>query len=240
MIELIVEADADRAAAAVADRIEAAVRRTPAMVLGLAAGDSPRPVHRLLVERRLPAAELHLALLDEYLGLDAGHPASFRHQLDTELAGPLAIPPGRIHTLDGTTPDPDAECRRFEQQLAELGGVGLQLLGIGVNGHVAFNEPGSAPDSRTRLVQLSEHTRAVNARAFAGVDEVPRFALTQGIGTILEARRLVLLATGTHKADAVASALEGPIGVAVPASAVRRHPDVVVVLDRDAAGALTG
>lgn len=233
-----IEADAAGAAEVVAGLLDEAVRRPGHRVLGVAAGTSPVEAYTRLVARRPPVDELHVVLLDEYAGLGEDHPASFRRQIRTVLTDPLGLPPERLHSLDGLDPDPDAACRRFERTLAGLGGVDLQLLGIGRNGHIAFNEPGSALDSRTRPITLTASTRAANATAFPSVDDVPARALTQGIGTILEARRLVLLATGPAKADAVALAIDGPVGDAVPASALQRHPDVIVVLDRSAASGL--
>jgi len=222
----------------VAGLLDEVLRRPGHRVLGVAAGTTPVEAYTRLVARRPPVDGLHVVMLDEYAGLGEDHPASFRRQIRTVLTDPLGLPPQRLHSLDGLDPDPDAACRRFESTLAGLGGVDLQLLGIGRNGHIAFNEPGSALDSRTRPVTLTASTRAANAPAFPSADDVPARALTQGIGTILEARRLVLLATGPAKAGAVARALEGPVDDAVPASALQRHPDVVVVLDRAAAAGL--
>jgi len=236
-VVLVVD-DAGAAARTVADLLDAELRRPGRRVLGVAAGNSPLEAYALLVARRPPIDGLDVVLLDEYVGLGADHPASFRHQIRTVLTDPLGVPGERVHGLDGLAPDLDAACRRFEQTLAELGGVDLQLLGIGRNGHIAFNEPGSAHDSRTRVVALSASTRAANAAAFPAPADVPDRALTQGIGTILEARRLVLLATGATKAEALRRALHDPVGPAVPAGAVRRRPDVIVVADRAAAALL--
>ena len=236
-----VEPDAEAAAAVVADLLEVVVCRPGRRVLGVAAGATPLRAYALLVARRPPVdAGLHVVLLDEYLGLGPDHPASFHHQIRTVLTGPLGLAPEQVHGPDALDPDPDAACRRYEETLTALGGVDLQLLGIGRNGHIAFNEPGSPFDSRTRRVALTEPTRSANAASHPGPGAVPAEALTQGIGTILEARRLVLLATGAAKADAVDRALHGPIGPATPASALRRHPEALVVLDRAAAGGPSG
>ncbi len=224
-------AAAEQVAAAICDLLA----EKPTALLGLAAGATPQLTYQLLCLRRPPLSRASVVLLDEYLGLDPNHPASFRAQIRSQLTDPLGLPAERLHTLDGMADDPAAECHRFEALIEELGGVDLQLLGLGRNGHIGFNEPGSPHNSRTRLVQLAEQTRIDNTAAFDAADAVPRQALTQGVGTILQARRLILLATGAHKAAAVAAAIEGPIDTQVPASALQVHPDVVFVIDRPAA-----
>ncbi len=209
-------------------------------VLGVAAGATFGLTYQLLASRqdvsgRALLEQAEVVLLDEYVGVAPTDPASFRHQLLATLAGPAGIPPARVHSLDGLASDPEAECRRFEELIVGLGGVDVQLLGLGRNGHIAFNEPGSAFDSRTRMVELTASTRAANAAAFGQTGAVPPRALTQGLGTILAARTAILLATGSTKAPALAAMVEGPISVAVPATALRLHPDATVVCDLDAA-----
>ena len=235
-VRVVVFDDAETAAGHVAGLLLGRLRAEPASVVGLAAGNTPRPVHaHLRAEARGALAAAHLVGLDEYVGLAADDPAAFRTQFRRELVDPLGLAAERLHTLEGVAADLLAECARFEAALADLDGVSWQLLGIGRNGHIGFNEPGTPFDSRTRPVPLSETTRRDNAAAFAPDREVPRVALTQGIGTILSARSLVLLATGETKAEAVAAAVQGPCTVAVPASALQRHPDATIVLDRPAA-----
>ena len=205
-------------------------------VLGVATGSSPLPVYRALTAnppRGIEAVELFG--LDEYVGLPAGDPRSYRAFLEREIVGPLGLQPSRLHTLDGVAADLDAECRRYEDAIAAAGGVDLQILGIGGNGHIAFNEPGSSPGSRTRTAPLAERTREDNARFFESAAEVPRSCLTQGIGTILEARRILLVAMGRGKAEALARAVTGGLDTEVPASFLQRHPDVTVVADTSAA-----
>ena len=189
------------------------------------------PVYRALARGSGDFSAVRLVALDEYVGLQAGHPASFAAYVEREIAAPLGITPEHVVVPRGSGGT------ELEVRIAELGGVDLQLLGIGRNGHLAFNEPGSPLDSRSRVVALSETTRRDNARSF-GDEPVPTHALTQGLGTILEARHLVLLATGGAKADAVAAALTGPVTPDCPASVVQRHPQVTVVLDRAAASVL--
>ena len=227
-------AQGELVAALVAD----ALARRPDAVLGVATGSSPLPVYTALAGRAGPAPA-HLVALDEYVGLPSGHPQSYRATILREVAGPLGVPAGRVHVPDGSLPDLTAAAADFEDTIAALGGVDVQLLGIGSNGHLAFNEPGSALTSRTRAVDLTARTREDNARFFGGtVDDVPRRALTQGIATLLQARSLVLVARGAAKASAVRAALLGPIDAACPASALRRHPCVTLVLDIAAASKL--
>ena len=230
---------ADEGAVLVADAVVRLLRRRPAAVLGLATGSSPLRVYRELI-RRCARGEVSFAaarafLLDEYVGLAAGSPQSYRSVIRTELTDAVDIAPDAVQGLDGTAPDLVDECRRYEAALADAGGVDLQLLGIGTDGHLGFNEPGSSLASRTRLKTLTRQTREDNARFFPSYDDVPRHVLTQGLGTIRDAAHLVLLASGPAKAAAVAAAVEGPVSASCPASVLQLHPHVTVVLD-DAAG----
>ncbi|MEU2351123.1 glucosamine-6-phosphate deaminase [Modestobacter sp. NPDC049651] len=228
----------------VADAVQAALadgrRRTGRVNLGLATGSSPLLAYRELIRRHraeaLSFAGVQAFLLDEYVGLPAGHPESYREVIRRELTDAVGIDGELVHGPDGAAPDPLAAALRYEDQLVGAGPIAVQLLGIGANGHVGFNEPGSSLASRTRVKTLTEQTRRDNARFFGGdVDAVPRHVLTQGLGTILRAEHLVLVATGEHKAAAVAAAVEGPVAADCPASVLQLHPHVTVVLD-DAAG----
>ena len=226
-----------------ADAIAALVARRPDAVLGLATGGTPEPVYDDLARRRatgsIDLSRASAFLLDEYLGLPAGDPAAYRRVIERQVVAPLGIPPERVHGLDGTTDDPPRACAEYESAIADHGGVDLQLLGIGTDGHIGFNEPGSSLGSRTRIKTLTDQTRADNARFFGGdVAAVPRHVLTQGIGTIREARHLLLLAWGDAKADAVVRCVEGPITASVPATALQLHPHATVILDRPAAAGL--
>ncbi|MCI2959447.1 glucosamine-6-phosphate deaminase [Agromyces atrinae] len=242
MAEVIVfespEAAASHVAALLADQIE----NDPATVLGLATGSTPGRVYeglaRLVRDRSIAVDAVSGFALDEYVGLEPGHPESYRAVIDREVVRPLGLDPDRIHlppVADGGSPE---SCRVFEDRIARAGGVDVQILGIGTDGHIGFNEPGSSLGSRTRLKTLTARTRRDNARFFASEDEVPVHCVTQGIGTILEARHLVLLAFGEAKAAAVAAAVEGPLSASVPGSAIQLHPRVTVVLDDAAAAEL--
>lgn len=214
----------------------------PEAVLGVATGSTPLGLYEGLA-RLVRAGELDLSrasafALDEYVGLREGHPESYREVVRRTVTEQLAMDPARVHVPDGLAADLPAACASYEQAIAEAGGVDVQILGVGANGHIGFNEPGTSLASRTRVEVLTDGTRADNARFFDSPAEVPVHALTQGIGTILDARHLVLLATGAHKAGAVASVVEGPIGARWPGSVLQAHPHVTVVVDEPAASRL--
>jgi glucosamine-6-phosphate deaminase len=240
-MEVVVLGTADQAAALVAAAFADLLHRKPAAVLGLATGSTPLPVYADLVRRHrdgLSFARARGFLLDEYVGLAADHPRSYRAAIQDELAAKVDFAPGAVAGLDGQAADIPAECRRYEAAIAAAGGVDLQILGIGTDGHLAFNEPGSSLASRTRIKTLTDQTRRDNARFFAHPGDVPQHVLTQGLGTISEARHLILLATGAGKAPAVAAAVEGPVSASCPASVLQLHPHATVVLDDPAAAAL--
>ena len=215
------------------------------VVLGLANGSSPlglyRELGRAVAEGRADFSAAHGFALDEYVGLPPGHPEGYREVLLREVCGVIGLAPERLAVPDGSGADLTtlvAAAATYEARIRDLGGVDVQVLGIGANGHLGFNEPGSALSSRTRVKRLSERTRRDNARFFRGIDDVPTHCVTQGLGTILAARRLVLVATGDAKADAVAAALEGPLTASVPASVLQWHSETVVCLDEAAAAGL--
>lgn len=213
-------------------------------VLGLATGSTPRGVYAELARARAAGAvdfeHVTTVHLDEFLGLPEGDPRTFRAEMEVLLLGPLGIPRERawFPPAAGEGVRLARRCAEFEARLADLGGVDLQVLGVGRNGHLAFNEPGAPLDGRTREVLLHEVTRADAAERFGGLERVPRRAVTLGLGTILEARALRVLAFGAAKRQVVARALEGPLDPAVPASVLRLHGDCRLWLDAEAAGAI--
>ncbi|BBY28075.1 glucosamine-6-phosphate deaminase [Mycolicibacterium sediminis] len=241
-MEVIIESDDAACGVTVADVFDRAVR-SGARVLGLATGSSPLSVYRELIRRHreegLSFAAAQAFLLDEYVGLPKGHPQSYAHVIRTEFTDHVDVDPARVQGPDGWADDVFAAADRYDAMLRDEGPVDVQLLGIGVNGHIGFNEPGSSLGSRTRVTTLTEQTRRDNARFFDGIDEVPRHVITQGLGTISSARHLVLIATGGHKAEAVAAAVEGPLTASCPASVLQLHPHVTVVVDEAAAARLT-
>jgi len=208
-------------------------------VLGVATGSSPLPIYRALAAHR--AADLHTLTayaLDEYVGLPAAHPQSYRSVIDAEVTIPLGLDPDRVHVPDGSAVDIEAACVSYDLAIADSGGIDLQILGIGGDGHIGFNEPTSSFASRTRVKTLAPQTRADNARFFESIDDVPVHCITQGLGTIMEAKQILLVALGATKASAVAAAVEGPITSMCPASILQMHPDATVILDSAAASKL--
>lgn len=236
---------ADQRALAVeaAARVAAAVRATPALVLGLPTGRTPVALYRelaaLAAAGRVDLSRVRTFNLDEFVGLGAHDPRSYRAFMQAHLFGPAGIPPARVHFLDGLAADLEAECVRYEREIAAAGGLDLLLLGIGANGHVGFNEPGAGLHARTHVAELHEETRRANASLFGGdLEAVPRRALSMGMATILGARRIILLATGGEKADAVQRAVEGLVTTEVPASFLQLHPAVTWLVDEAAAARL--
>ncbi|MDX6371344.1 MAG: glucosamine-6-phosphate deaminase [Nocardioidaceae bacterium] len=229
-MDVVVVDDAAAVGEHVAGLVSGMVERDPGLVLGVATGATMLPAYRALARGSGDLSRVHIVALDEYVGVPAAHPASFAAYVEREIVVPLGIPQHQVVVPQGSGEE-------LERRIEEVGGVALQLLGIGRNGHLAFNEPGSPLDARSRVVALSETTRQDNAGSF-GDERVPTHAMTQGLGTILEAGRLVLLATGEAKAEAVVAALTGPVTPDCPASVVQWHPRVTVVLDVAAASAL--
>lgn len=240
MAEVVILDSRAAAGALVADEIVRLVDEVRNPVLGLATGSTPLPVYEALRERLAGHDVSHVRgfALDEYVGLDVTHPESYRSVITREVIEPLGLDPELIRVPNGALETVRHAGDDYEREIIDAGGVDLQILGIGTDGHIGFNEPGSSFASTTRLKTLTEQTRADNARFFDSLDEVPRHCITQGLGTILRARHLVLLAFGVAKAEAVAAALEGPVSAMIPASAVQLHPHVTVVVDEAAASRL--
>lgn len=225
---------------AAAGLIGGLVRLKPRAVLGLATGSTPLGIYRNLVrdykEGLLHFHQVTTFNLDEYVGLSGDHPASYRAFMQEHLFDHVDLPSSQAHVPNGAAPDLEEECRRYEALLAAEGPVDLQVVGIGLNGHIGFNEPGRELKPCTHVVDLAEETRRANARFFANLQDVPKQAVTMGIRNIMQARTILLVAKGAEKADIVRRALRGPITTDCPASLLQVHPRVVVMLDR-AAGA---
>ncbi len=239
----VVIAPAERLAVLAADAVEAVVRSGPGAVLGLATGSSPLKVYDELVRRHvqegLSFAGVRAFMLDEYVGLPVDHPQRYRNVIETEIASRVDFAPGAVQGPDGNAEDLVSACAAYEESIAGAGGVNLQILGIGTDGHIAFNEPGSSLASRTRIKTLTAQTREDNARFFGDdVERVPRHCLTQGLATIMSARHLVLLATGKGKAEAVHQLVEGPVSAMWPATIMQMHPHATVLVDDAAASRL--
>ncbi|MBC7299266.1 MAG: glucosamine-6-phosphate deaminase [Demequina sp.] len=241
MAEVLIVEGGEAAGRLVSDHIVGLVQIRPDMVLGVATGSTPLPVYRELARRHSRGVDFSRAwafALDEYVGLPEGHPQSYRAVIDREVTVPLGFDRSHVNVPDGGDGDIETTGERYEAALHAHGGVDLQLLGIGTTGHIGFNEPGSSFASLTRVKTLTEQTRADNARFFDSLEDVPIHCVTQGLGTILRARHLVLLAFGEAKATAVAAAVEGPVTASVPGSAIQLHPHVTVVVDGAAASRL--
>ena len=220
-----------------------AVRRNPVLRLGLATGNTMVAMYRELVrlhrDQGLDFSRVVTFNLDEYLGLSSDHPHSFHQFMRQNLFAHINLPPANIHIPDGAiTGDYQQYCASYEETIRRTGGIDLQILGIGRNGHVGFNEPTSSLGSRTRLKVLSKETIEDNRKFFTAEQQLPQCAITMGIGTILEAKRILLLASGSSKAAAIAKAIEGPLTASVTASALQLHSDVTFVVDREAAAQL--
>ncbi len=240
MAEIVIVPDSAAGGALVADEIVRLVRDIPDAVLGLATGSTPLPVYEALRSRLtgVDVSRVRGFALDEYIGIDPSHPESYRSVIAREVVEPLGLDPRRVRVPDGSLDGIQHAGEDYERAIIDAGGVDLQILGIGTDGHIGFNEPGSSFASLTRVKTLTEQTRADNARFFDSVDDVPRHCITQGLGTILRARHLVLLAFGESKADAVAGAVEGPLTASLPGSAIQLHPHATVVVDEAAASRL--
>ncbi len=230
----------NEAALIVVDRL----RKKPNLVLGLATGSTPlglyRELIRMHVDEGLDFSKVTTFNLDEYVGLSPRHDQSYQYFMRENLFNQINIPEQNLHLPDGLAHDIDGFCDWYEEEIRKAGGIDLQVLGIGPNGHIAFNEPGSSLGSRTRIKTLTENTRKANARFFKGTNDVPKYAITMGVGTIMDAKELLLLANGSAKANAIKAAVEGPLTGQCPASVIQLHRKTVVILDREAGSKLGG
>jgi len=242
-MEVIIQQDQSSASIYAARLLAEVVREKPAAVLGLATGSTPVGLYRELVrlhkEEGFDFSRVTTFNLDEYVGVPPDHPVSYYRFMYENLFDHINVPASQVHVPDGLAEDIPVHCRAYEQAIRDAGGVDIQVLGIGSDGHIAFNEPSSSLGSRTRTKMLTEETRMDNARFFGRLDEVPRHAITMGVGTILESARCLLLAFGENKAEALAAAVEGPVTSMVPASALQLHPRVQVIADEPAAARLS-
>ena len=234
-IETIVCPSPVRASLEVANRLMAQIHAKPESVLGLATGGTPVETYRQLVaahkRNEVDFANVATFNLDEYIGLAKDHPQSFDYFMREQLFDHVNLNLSSAHVPNGLADDVELHCAEYESLIRDAGGIDLQLLGIGHNGHIAFNEPGASLDSRTRRVSLTEDTIEKNSRFFDSPNDVPRQAITMGIATILEARHIVLLALGEGKSDAIGKTLFGPVTDQHPASSLQRHSSVTIVLD---------
>ncbi len=241
-MEVIIKSSYDELSAAAAKRVASVLNRKPNAVLGLATGSTPLGVYKELVrmhrEEGLDFSRCTTFNLDEYVGLPVTHDQSYHYFMHENFFKHVNIPAQNIHVPSGTTSNFRAFCDWYEQRIEECGGIDIQILGIGTDGHIAFNEPTSSLNSRTRLKTLAKVTIDDNARFFDKAEDVPIYAITMGVGTILESEEIILLANGKGKADAIAQAVEGPVSSMITASALQMHPHTKFFIDGDAAGNL--
>ena len=242
-MEIIIQRDYAQMSRVAAEIIAEVLNTKPNAVLGMATGSTPLGLYQELVrlhkEEQLDFSRVTTFNLDEYVGLPTNHPQSYHYFMHEHFFKHVNIPPGNINIPSGTTSNYPAFCEWYERRIAECGGIDVQILGIGSDGHIAFNEPGSSLSSRTRLKTLSKQTVDDNARFFDRRESVPIYAITMGVGTILDARKRVLVASGSSKARAVAQAVEGPVTSMVSACAFQLHRDAKVIVDQEAAADLT-
>jgi glucosamine-6-phosphate deaminase len=239
-MEVVILRDPKEIGSVAADAIAALVQRRPAAVLGLATGSSPLAIYDELAARcdagLISFRQARGFTLDEYVGLPADHPERYRNVIDRDFVSRVDFASGAVEGPDGLAADIPAACAAYEDAIREAGGVDLQILGIGTDGHIAFNEPGSSLASRTRIKTLTRQTRIDNARFFGDdVDAVPTHCLTQGLATIMAARHVILVATGSRKAEAVHHLVEGPVSAMWPATILQHHPHATAILDEAAA-----
>lgn len=242
-METVILDDGEALARLAADAVTDLLDARPRAVLGLATGSSPLGVYDELAARHgrgeVTFAQATAFTLDEYVGLPVDHPQRYRTVIERDLTSRIDIDPTRVHGPDGLAGDVPAACAAYEAAIAAAGGIDLQILGIGTDGHIGFNEPGSSLASRTRIKTLTRQTRQDNARFFDGdTDAVPGHCITQGLGTIMDARHVVLVAMGRGKAEAVHHLVEGPVSAMWPATILQHHPHTTVLLDTAAAGRL--
>lgn len=241
-MEIVIMPTADDVGRFAAAKIASIVSSNPVAVIGLATGSSPKGIYRDL-KRRVDAGEISFAktrafALDEYVGIPLEHPESYASVITREVTVPLGLDPSRVRVPDGRARDLEFAAKEYDAAIRAEGGIDVQILGIGANGHIGFNEPTSSFASRTRIKTLAPATRESNARFFEALEDVPTHCITQGLGTILEARNLVLVAHGHAKAAAIAGAVEGPLSSFVPGSALQLHEHATVIVDEAAASQL--
>ncbi|GAN69889.1 glucosamine-6-phosphate deaminase [Acetobacter orleanensis] len=243
-MKIVICSDAAQTRRLAAQVLAQQVRSKPNSVLGLATGRTMEAIYAQLAEKAqneaLDFSDVTTFNLDEYIGLAANHPQSYRYYMQEHLFGLINISAENTHVPDGTAEDVKAEARSYENRIAQAGGIDLQLLGLGENGHIGFNEPLSALNSRTHVVTLAQATLRQNAGMFNNdMEQVPTRALTMGTGTILDAREALLVVTDAKKAEIIARVIEGPVSALVPGSALQLHPHCLVLLDAAAASRLT-
>jgi len=242
-LEVIIKATYEEMSKEAAEIIRDAIQKKPNLVLGLATGSTPIGTYKELIrmhkEEGLDFSKVVTFNLDEYVGLPPSHEQSYNYFMSANLFNYINVDKKNIHIPNGITPDLESHCEWYEEQIRNAGGIDVQIMGIGSDGHIAFNEPGASLASRTHIEALAESTIRDNARFFDGkMEDVPKFAITMGVATITDARHCILLANKKSKADAVAKCVEGPITSQITSSALQMHPKAAIIIDEDAASKL--
>ena len=241
---LLIKENSHQMSIEAAKQVASQIKLKPDSVIGFATGSTPLGLYKELIrmhkEEGLDFSKVISFNLDEYVGLPPSHPESYHYFMWENLFKHININPSKVHIPMGMADNVEAFCDWYEEKINSYGGIDIQILGIGANGHIAFNEPGSSLGSRTRIKTLGKKTRLDNSRFFNNINEVPKYAITMGVGTIMEAKKLLLIANGINKADAIKATVEGPIMAKYPATIVQLHRYATVIIDKDAASKLEG
>jgi len=241
-MEVIITSNYDEICEEAARIIHRAWKRKNNLVLGLATGKTPLGVYKKIIElyhkREMDFSQVVAFTLDEYMGLEEDHPQSFSNYMKKNFYQHINIKKENIFQLEGKPANIETHCMEYEEKIKNSGGIDVQILGIGRNGHIGFNEPSSSLASRTRVKTLSQETIEDNARFFNNRKDVPRFCLTMGIGTVMDAKMIILLASGKNKSEAILKSIEGPVTASVPASVLQLHPQAKIIVDEEASSLL--
>jgi len=243
MMRVMIVRDYDEMSRRAAEIVKEQILKKPDTVLGLATGSTPLGMYKYLIEMHkngeIDFSNVITFNLDEYIGLSPDHPQSYHYFMYENLFNHINIKKENIHIPNGVAEDLEEECKRYEREIRRIGRIDLQILGIGVNGHIGFNEPDESIETKTHIVTLTEETINANKRFFKSIEEVPRRAITMGLSSIMKARKIMLLASGSNKAKAIKETLKGRLTTKVPSTVLVLHPDVTIIMDKRAASLLT-
>ncbi|AEM78550.1 MULTISPECIES: glucosamine-6-phosphate deaminase [Thermoanaerobacter] len=238
-MKVIITVNYDEMSKKAAEIVKKQIKEKHNTVLGLATGSTPLGMYKHLIEMykrgEIDFSNVITFNLDEYIGLSPDHPQSYHYFMFHNFFNHINIKKENVHIPNGIAEDLEEECRKYEEEIEKAGGIDLQILGIGVNGHIGFNEPEESIETKTHVVTLTEDTINANKRFFKSAEEVPRKAITMGLGSIMKAKKIVLLASGKNKAEAIKETIKGQLTTKVPATVLALHPDVIIIIDKEAA-----
>lgn len=238
-MRVIITVNYDEMSKKAAEIVKKQIKEKPNTVLGLATGSTPLGMYKHLIEMykrgEIDFSNVITFNLDEYIGLSPDHPQSYHYFMFHNFFNHINIKKENVHIPNGIAEDLEEECRKYEEEIEKAGGIDLQILGIGINGHIGFNEPDESIETKTHVVTLTEKTINANKRFFKSAEEVPRKAITMGLGSIMKAKKIVLLASGKNKAEAIKETIKGQLTTKVPATVLALHPDVTIIIDKEAA-----